>query len=269
MIHPAFKLSFAALAASCLSPTVAQSPPPETQQAFARPQHLVDIGARRMHLYCSATGPVTVVFDAYSGGAGSSWFAVQPHVAKRTRACVYDRAGLGFSDPAPRPGTSANAVEDLHQLLKAAGIAPPYVMVGSSYGGANMQLYAYRYPAEVAGLVLVEPQHEDDMARLDKVTDGKMGQMMAMNVAMITACRDQSLTGFSFGSEMATQCLGRLGERSATLAASDFAQRSRTSFWNADLSENTSFAVSGDQLRMLRKPFGSLPLIVLSRGVSP
>ncbi len=269
MIQPVVKLSFAALAASCFSPLIAQTLPPQSQQAFARPQQMVDIGGRRLHLYCSGSGPVTVVFDAFSGGAGSSWFTVQPHVAKRTRACVYDRAGMGFSDPAPRPNTSANAVEDLHNLLGAAGIAPPYLMVGSSYGGANAQLYAYRYPHEVAALVLVEPQHEDEIARLDKVSGGKMGQMMAMNVEMITACRDQALKGFGAGSEMATLCLGGVGERHPALAASDMAQRSLTTYWQANLSENTSFTVSGDQLRALRKPFGNLPVTVLARGVSP
>ena len=269
MINPAFKLSLAALAATCFSPAIAQTLPPESQQAFARPQQMVDIGGRRLHLYCSGTGPVTVVFDAFSGGAGSSWFAVQPHIAKRTRACVHDRAGMGFSDPAPRPNTSANAVEDLHKLLGAAGIAPPYVMVGSSYGGANVQLYAYRYPGEVAGLVLVEPQHEDEIARLDKVSGGKMGQMLAMNVEAITACGDQSLKGFSSGSDMANQCLRGVGERGSALAASELTQRSLATFWQANLSENTSFAASGDQLRALRKPFGKLPLIVLSRSVSP
>ena len=188
MTHPALQLTVAALAASCLLPASAQSRLPDTQLPFARAQQLVDIGGgRRLHLYCSGKGPITVVFDAHAGGAGSSWFAVQPHVAKRTRACVYDRAGFGFSDAATRPNTLGNAVEDLHKLLGAAGIAPPFVLVGSSYGGANAQLYAYRYPGEVKGMVLVEPQHEDDMARQNKVSGGKIGQLLAMNTDMIRA----------------------------------------------------------------------------------
>ena len=269
MTHPALTLTLAALAASCLSPATAKSLPTESQLAFARPQQMVDIGGRRLHLYCSGAGPLTVVFDAHAGGAGASWFAVQPHVAKRTRACVYDRAGLGFSDLAPRANTSGHAVEDLHKLLASASIAPPYLLVGSSYGGANAQLYAYRYPEQVAGMVLVEPQHEDEIARLDKVSGGKLGQLLAMNLAMIKTCHEQSVKGFVAGSEPWTQCVRGVGAPGNALAASEVALRGKQKYWQANLSENTNFEVSGAELRALRKPFGKLPLIVLSRSVSP
>jgi pimeloyl-ACP methyl ester carboxylesterase len=87
---------------------------------------------------------------------------VQPRIAARTCACLYDRAGYGFSDPSPRAADANNAVDDLHALLQAAAIAPPYVLVGNSFGGASAQLFAWRFPAEVAGLVLIEPMHEDE-----------------------------------------------------------------------------------------------------------
>ena len=269
MTHPALTLTFAALAASCLSPATAKSLPPESQLAFARPQQMVDIGGRRLHLYCSGAGTVTVVFDAHAGGAGSSWFAVQPHVAKRTRACVYDRAGLGFSDLAPRANTSGHAVEDLHKLLSSAAIAPPYVLVGSSYGGANAQLYAYRYPEQVAGMVLVEPQHEDEIARQNKVSGGKLGPMLAMNIAIIEACHERSVKGFVAGSELWKHCVRSVGAPGKALAASEAALRGKEKYWQANLAENTNFDVSGAELRALRKPFGKLPLMVLSRSVSP
>ena len=106
-----------ATAACAVSPAFAASP-------FAHPQQMVDVGGRRLNLYCSGSGPVTVVFDSGSGDAGWAWQAVQPEIAQRTRACVYDRAGLGFSDPSPLPGTSVNAVADLHALLGKAGVRP-------------------------------------------------------------------------------------------------------------------------------------------------
>lgn len=248
MTHPALTLTFAALTASCFSSTAAataQSMPPASQLAFAQPQQMVDVGGRRLHLYCSGAGPVTVVFDAHAGGAGSSWFAVQPHIAKRTRACVYDRAGLGFSDLAPRANTSGHAVEDLHTLLATAGIAPPYLLVGSSYGGANAQLYAYRYPEQVAGMVLVEPQHEDEIARQNKVSGGKLGQFFAMQLAMTKACHEQSVKGFFTGSELWTQCVGGVGAPGTALAASEVALRKTQKYWQANLSEYTSFDASG------------------------
>ncbi len=255
-----------------LSTAAAAAEVPSAMQAaqFAHPQQLVDIGGRRLHLHCSGDGPVTVIFDAPSGDAGWSWFAVQPQVAKQTRACVYDRAGLGFSDPSGRSGTSEHAVDDLHRLLAAARIAPPYVLVGSSYGGANVQLYAYRYPAEVKGLVLVEAMHEDQKARLEAVTQGKLKQASEMQDAMEKQCVAQSAKGFAQNSEMLLNCTGGMQQRyGRSLAAVVLASELTPSYWQAASSENGHFDDSNAQLRAVRKPLGALPLVVLTRGVSP
>jgi pimeloyl-ACP methyl ester carboxylesterase len=244
--------------------------PAATQIAFSRPHQLVDIGGRRLNLYCSGAGPTTVVFDAPSGDAGWSWWSVQPEVAKRTRACVYDRAGLGFSDPATRPGTSGNAVDDLHKLLAAAGVLPPYVMVGNSYGGANVQLYAYRYPAEVTGLVLVEAQHEDETQRLDAVTGGKLTQMYAMQNEMEKMCVAEAEKGFTPGSQMLLDCTGGVPPMfGRELAAAQFASAISPTYWHAASSENSHFDIGKAELRAARRPLGDLPLVVLTRGVSP
>lgn len=267
------KLSLFALAASCFTASLAQPLPPlspDSQRAFAFPQKLVDIGGRRLNLHCSGSGPVTVVLDAYGTGAASSWFAVQPHIARRTRACVFDRAGLGFSDPSPRPSTSGNSVDDLHQLLGAAGIAPPYVMVGSSFGGANAQLFAYRYPTEVAGLVLVEPMHEDDEKRMHAVTEGKITMMRNMEQQLRAACTAESAKGFVAGSEMWANCVGGVPEgRGIQLGTTEIAMRTRPEYWAANNAEVASFTASAAELGAARKPFGDLPLIVLSRSISP
>lgn len=241
-----------------------------TDAAFAKPQQLVDIGGRKLHLYCSGAGATTVVFDAPSGEGGWSWYKVQPAVAKHTRACVYDRAGLGFSDPAPRPNTSANAVDDLHKALGAAGIRPPYVLVGNSLGGGNVQVYAYRYPGEVKGLVLVEPQTEDETARLNKVTGGKIEQFYAMVTQQDAHCLGEAVKGFKPGTEAMGNCIGDptayygpvLGQavQSATITPA---------YWRARVDEYNAIGTSDAQLRALRKPFGRLPLLVLTRGVSP
>lgn len=256
------------LAAGCAAPGFSQSLiAPEVQAAFARPQQLVDIGGRRLNLYCSGSGPVTVVFDAPSGDAGWSWFEVQPHVASRTRACVYDRAGLGFSEPSARPGTSGNAVEDLHSLLGAAAIAPPYVLVGSSYGGANAQLYAYRYPKEVAGLVLIEPQHEDETDRLDKASGNKLKGLYAMMAQMESACLAEAEKGFVVGSDAWTGCSGGLpAQPGRALGAAMLAVHASPAYWRARVSEDSHFAVGNAELRAARKPFGDLPVTVLSRS---
>ena len=240
-----------------------------TSAAFAKPQQLVDIGGRKLHLYCSGTGNTTVVFDAPGSHGGWTWFKVQPEVAKHTRACVYDRAGFGFSDPAPRPSTSENAVEDLHKALQVAGINPPYLLVGNSFGGENVQVYAYRYPEQVKGLVLVEPQTEDETERLNKVTEGKIKQFYAMSKEMDAYCLGETTKGFKKGSKALANCVGDqvtlygpvLGKAVASIMM-------KPSYWQTSIEEFNGFETSGEQLRALRKPFGNLPLLVLTRGVS-
>ena len=242
----------------------------DADREFARPHQMVDVGGRRLNLFCSGSGPVTVVFDAPSGDAGWTWHAVQPQVAARTRACVYDRAARGFSDPSPLPPTVGNTVSDLHALLDKAGIAPPYVLVGNSFGGAAAQLYAYRYPQEVKALVLVEAGHEDEEARMDRASQGRLKQAMAGQVAFIEQCAEAAHKGFVLGSEIYAACTGGMGtEYGRELAAVRLASVSRASYWDDLVAGNRSGDASDAELRSARRSFGDLPLVVLVRGVSP
>jgi pimeloyl-ACP methyl ester carboxylesterase len=86
---------------------------------------------------------------------------VQPEVARTTRACSYDRAGLGWSESRPEPRTSENMVKEMHTLLVNGKVNPPYVLVGHSFGGALVRLYAQSYPDEVSGMVLVDSAPDD------------------------------------------------------------------------------------------------------------
>jgi pimeloyl-ACP methyl ester carboxylesterase len=99
--------------------------------------------------------------DSGLGASSSDWFLVQPSLAPFARACIYDRAGLGKSDPGPAPRTSAQMIKELHALLAAAKIEGPYVLVGQAEGGLNMQLFAKLYKDETAGIVLVDAVHPD------------------------------------------------------------------------------------------------------------
>ncbi|MFL6210575.1 MAG: alpha/beta hydrolase [Pyrinomonadaceae bacterium] len=125
----------------------------------------VDIGGRSLNLYCSGAGSPTVILDAGAGEPGYAWAHIQPELAKFTRACWYDRAGEGWSDPGPFPRTSAANARDLHELLQRAGVPQPYVLVGHSYGGLNARVYDGLYPNEVAGMILVDAAHEDEPKR--------------------------------------------------------------------------------------------------------
>jgi pimeloyl-ACP methyl ester carboxylesterase len=126
----------------------------------------VDIGGRSLNIYCWGEGSPAVVLDSGRGLPGYSWILVQPQIAKTTSACWYDRAGLGWSDPAPGSRSSDAVAKDLHQLLGQAGIPPPYVLVGHSMGGFNVRVYQRLYPDEVAGLVLVDARQEDMETRV-------------------------------------------------------------------------------------------------------
>ena len=127
------------------------------------PGRRYDVGGYKMHLDCTGAdgGSPTVILESGLGDTYISWRKVQPEIAKFTRVCSYDRAGLGFSDSSPKPRTSHVIAQELHALLNAAGIAPPYVLVGHSMGGYDVRLYASLYRSEVAGMVLVDASHPD------------------------------------------------------------------------------------------------------------
>jgi pimeloyl-ACP methyl ester carboxylesterase len=141
----------------------------ERAQEPSPPDALVDVGGgRRLHVTCSGVnseGSPTVVLESGAGEPSSVWGRVQPEVAKLTRVCSYDRAGLGSSDPVPAPRTIVALTEDLHALLAGAKVPGPYVLVGHSLGGMLNRLYASYYPADVAGMVLVDSAHEDEADR--------------------------------------------------------------------------------------------------------
>src|ERR671915_199924 len=127
---------------------------------------LEDVGGYRLAFHCIGEGSPTVVLETGLGAPSEYWAPVQQEIARLTRVCRYDRAGRGKSDPAPTPRTCADMVADLHALLHNVSIRPPYVLVGNSLGGMNARLYAYQYPEEVAGLVLVDGSHQDQFARI-------------------------------------------------------------------------------------------------------
>jgi formylglycine-generating enzyme required for sulfatase activity len=121
---------------------------------YASPGQLVDVGGFRLNLYCMGSGSPAVVFDAGWGDWAPAWSKVQPEIAKWTRACSYDRAGTGFSDPGPMPRTSVQIAKELRTALHRAGISGPFILVGSAFGGDNVRTFADLYMDEVAGLVL-------------------------------------------------------------------------------------------------------------------
>lgn len=125
---------------------------------------MIDVGGHRLHINTAGTGPA-IVFDAALGGSSISWTSVQPHVAAFARTIVYDRAGFGWSDAGPLPRTAGRIAGELRVLLERSGEAPPYVLVGHSYGGLVVRIFAARYPHLTAGLVLVDPAQPEDWVK--------------------------------------------------------------------------------------------------------
>lgn len=128
----------------------------------------VDIGGRSMNIFCSGSGNPAVILDTGGDNPGLAWGDTQAEIARFTQACWFDRAGIGWSDSGPYPRTSAAIAADLHELLKRAGIPPPYVMLGGSIGGLNLRVFAGMYRNDAAGLVLDDSAHEDEPLRAPK-----------------------------------------------------------------------------------------------------
>jgi pimeloyl-ACP methyl ester carboxylesterase len=131
------------------------------------PGKLVAIGnARTLYLFCRGSGAPTVILETGFSGTSDDWSAVQPAVARRTRTCAYDRAGLGDSPPIPGVHDASQEIADLWRLLGHAAIRPPYIVVGASYGGLLARLFAHAHPRQVRGIVLVDAMGHNQDRRL-------------------------------------------------------------------------------------------------------
>ncbi len=163
--------AFAAAAVALAGAAAAQpAPAPDSPQAktaardaatlkqFPPPGPLVDVGGRKLEIFCEGPkGGPTVVLEVGAFASSLYYRQAQDLIARTHRVCAYDRAGEGWSDPAPYPRSLENRIDDLHLLLRKARIKGPYVLVGHSMGGLLVRLYAHKYPKGIAGLVLIEP----------------------------------------------------------------------------------------------------------------
>jgi pimeloyl-ACP methyl ester carboxylesterase len=118
---------------------------------------MVDVGTHSLYIHCPGRGRPTIVIDTGLGESYESWVHVITTLSRQTRVCAHDRAGYGRSEPGPMPRDSQRAANELHLLLANSGEDGPFLLVGHSLGGLNMQVYASTYPEEVAGLFLLDP----------------------------------------------------------------------------------------------------------------
>ena len=156
-----------------------------TAPAVAMPGQLVDVGPYRLHLQCTGSRGPTVILEPGAGGSAASMGLIAPAVARDSRVCVYDRAGRGWSDPAPSPPDGAQIARDLHTLLERAHVPGPYVLVGHSFGGLYVRTFAAKYPDQVAGLVLVDSTAARD-APLSRPTAGSYSPLRHLSSLVAT-----------------------------------------------------------------------------------
>lgn len=133
-------------------------------------ESMVDLGGYRIHVSESGSAAPTVVFESGLGEDVATWNDVAPQVARFAKTFVYDRPGLGKSDPSPHPRTIEQMAAELRLLLQAAKVPPPFVLVGHSLGGPIVLAFAHTYPTEVAALVLVDPES----GQLDELLRSRM-----------------------------------------------------------------------------------------------
>ncbi|MDC7120550.1 alpha/beta hydrolase [Cellulomonas fimi] len=152
-------------------------------RADSMPGQLVDIGSHRLHLSCTGSGSPTVVVEPGAGMVSAQLNLITPTVADGARVCGYDRAGRGWSDPAPTNQDAAQIATDLHALLERGGVPGPYVLAGHSFGGLYVLTFADRYPDDVAGMVLIDstapasPLDEGAAERGDERSSGLMDRV--------------------------------------------------------------------------------------------
>jgi pimeloyl-ACP methyl ester carboxylesterase len=137
---------------------------------------LVDVGGYRLHIQTKGNGVPTVVMESGLCQPTSTWGQLPNAIAKFTRVVTYDRAGLGLSDFPSQRRTSQDIVAELNRLLRNVGIPGPYVLVGHSFGGLNVRLYASQYPDQVVGMIFVDAAHEQQFNRFASLMSADKAQ---------------------------------------------------------------------------------------------
>jgi pimeloyl-ACP methyl ester carboxylesterase len=232
---PARSLAIAALALSASA-------------VFAADVDHIAIDGHRLQISCEGFGAPAVIMDAGLGGSSLEWVFVTQRIREITKVCTYDRAGYGASDMGPAPRTSSRIANELFLLLNETSVSPPFILVGHSFGGYNMQLFARRYPYLTAGLVLIDASHPDQVERF-----------LAPPLKMITAPSSRyGIVQFRDPPPPHARLPDHLKRR----------VRQQAGHWKTRrtlASELLSFRDSARQIKT-SEPLHSLPLIVITRG---
>jgi pimeloyl-ACP methyl ester carboxylesterase len=189
-----------------------------------------------------------VILDTGLGGTTADWGFVQPDVARFTRACSYDRAGMGYSDPGPSPRTAHRIASELGELIVRSGMAGPVVLVGASVAGFDVRVFASDHPERSAGLVLVDASHEDQAHEVPQ---------MARFVPVLSSTGVLRLLGVSFGQ--------RVESLPPSVRPYARATRFRAAGYQAAADEITHIRESAEEVRRSRRML-TIPVLVVTGG---
>jgi pimeloyl-ACP methyl ester carboxylesterase len=222
----------------------------------------IDIGGRTLNIFCSGEGSPAVILHSGAGEPGFAWSHLQPEIAKVTKACWFDRAGYGWSDPGPFPRTSDAMARELHELLRRADIPAPYVLVGHSLGGLNARVFNGLYPRDVAGAVLVDAAHEDEPRRAPDFMLGRTAPRLLWRPIWIAA-QTARLTGVIRLMAPQIDLPDDRSQRTREQIVTALRQQPKTIATLADATTPDSYAQAE-----AAGGFGDRPLVVLTRGNS-
>jgi pimeloyl-ACP methyl ester carboxylesterase len=243
-------------------------------EPYAKPQILADVGqGRRIHLICMGAGTPTVIMTAGAGNWSSTWRKVQGEVGRKTRACAWDRAGFGFSDPSPQKQDAVHTEADLEQALASANIAGPYVVVGHSLGSAETLLFADRHPQETVGMVLVDPSFPDQSSvvkrlypHLDKAMHGSDAEDEGAIEKCIAGLKDGSLKP---SDPALAECTNDQPDYPPDLQTTLLHFNSNPDRLITQKSYDDAQAVNVTEMINAKRHYGRIPLVVLTAADSP
>jgi pimeloyl-ACP methyl ester carboxylesterase len=222
---------------------------------FAPPGQIVNVDGQAMHIRCSGQGSPTVILEAGAYSFSAEWYWVQQQLEQTNRVCSYDRAGNGWSEAVEGPRDGLTLVHELHSLLRQAGIAAPFVMVGHSLGGVLAPIYAAQYPDDILGLVLVDsavPRQWEDRAQFEQYLTAFPSPYMVMSALMRVGALRLILPGELQGYGYPPEVTAQLTAFKATPQGVDtWNAEARLAQW--DLGQQLSAATG----------LGDLPIVVL------
>ncbi|MBV9269603.1 MAG: alpha/beta hydrolase [Candidatus Eremiobacteraeota bacterium] len=243
-------------------------------QPYLQPQNLVDIGnGRHLNLYCTGSGSPTVILDTDQDDSTLAWRFVQPVIARHTRVCSYDAAGVGFSDPAPAPRDADAFVGDLKTLLARANIVGPYVLVGNGFSGLTDRIFAARYSKDVAGTVLVDPLVPYRNRRLAALAPALAPMLNQTGfISSLRMCEKAAASHqLQAGSPAFKACMWPTGPDDATLPLKVHQtlqdQWRRPGAWGDLIYDAESDNKSSEEVEAAQRDYGSMPLIVLTSDI--